>query len=270
MSAMDDNERDAFTRQVLERTSGSACARAEELLCDHVDGALDAVSDELVQGHLGNCSPCAALAETLATMNADLPALAHAHPGAAFVEQVLGATRPWRGRLARRWRRFAGDWAQLLRRPRFAWEAAYVGAMLLGLIFGAPASPLRGVPERALTLAQTNPLQALEHTPLAAAPAAVGDWSRSAWAAGGAPIVAWAGRTQDSLAARRQRAAGAAGAVPRHGRELGAACVRLDPGEGALIIGRLGSDMKTIWLQLTAAPQERSQLDTSTAGESHD
>ncbi len=270
MSNMDDTRREEFIRQVLARTTGSPCARAQERLCAYVDAELDSIGTDLVRGHLEHCGGCAALVATLATMGGDLAALAQTHPGEAFAERVLAATLPWRGRLARRWRRFGRDWSQLLLRPRFAWEAAYVGAMILGLIFGAPASPLREVPGRALTLAASNPVQALEKTPLAEVPAAVERWSASAWDATGAPLLAWAGGARDGLAARLSRAAGAAAPLPARGRELKGACVRLHPGEAAAALGRLGSDLRTIWVEFTAPAQQGPADDPRLAGDNHE
>jgi len=71
----------------------------------------------------------------------DLPSLADMEPGPGFAERVLLATsrRPhapgWRTRLAAAW------WA-LVRRPRFAWEAAYVATLCWVLLFGNPVGAL--------------------------------------------------------------------------------------------------------------------------------
>jgi hypothetical protein len=71
----------------------------------------------------------------------DLPQLAHMDPGPGFAERVLLATslKPephgWRARAA------AGWWA-LVRRPRFAWEAAYVATVCWVLLFGNPVGAI--------------------------------------------------------------------------------------------------------------------------------
>jgi len=58
----------------------------------------------------------------------DLPLLADMDPGPGFTERVLLATSEqpvpegWRARAA-------GTWRNLVRRPRFAWEAAYVATV---------------------------------------------------------------------------------------------------------------------------------------------
>lgn len=77
----------------------------------------------------------------LDTILGELPALAEMDPGPGFAERVLLATslKPapegWRSRLA-------GAWPALVRRPRFAWEAAYVATVCLVLAFGNPVGAI--------------------------------------------------------------------------------------------------------------------------------
>jgi hypothetical protein len=72
---------------------------------------------------------------------ADLPLLADMDPGPGFAERVLMATskRPapagWRARVS-------GTWQSLVRRPRFAWEAAYVATVCWVLVFGNPVGAI--------------------------------------------------------------------------------------------------------------------------------
>jgi hypothetical protein len=71
----------------------------------------------------------------------DLPLLAELDPGPGFAERVFLATsntpepRGWRARAAAAWR-------ALVRRPRFAWEAAYVVTVCWVLVFGNPVSAI--------------------------------------------------------------------------------------------------------------------------------
>jgi hypothetical protein len=71
----------------------------------------------------------------------DLPMLAEMDPEPGFAERVLSATsrKPvpdgWRVRVADRWR-------ALVRRPRFAWEAAYVATVCWVLVFGNPVGAI--------------------------------------------------------------------------------------------------------------------------------
>jgi len=148
-------------RDVLERTSGSACRGARGLVCDHVDGALAPVDDELLRLHLNDCPECAGLARALLLMKADLPGLAERRPDDRFLADVLARTAP-RGRVAPPLAaRLTEAWRRLVQRPRFAFEGAYLGSIFLLLLFGIPASPLAGVPQRALELARVNPVAGL-------------------------------------------------------------------------------------------------------------
>jgi len=71
----------------------------------------------------------------------DLPLLADMDPGPGFTDRVLRATsqKPapegWRARAA-------GAWRALVRRPRFAWEAAYVATVCWVLVFGNPVGAM--------------------------------------------------------------------------------------------------------------------------------
>ncbi len=146
---------------VLNRTSGKACGRARVLLCDHVDGGLGQVDDELMRLHLHGCADCAALETVLSRMAVDLPALAELRPDERFVLEVLARTVPRRRRVARRLADLATGWRALVQRPRFAWEGAYLGMVFLVLLFAVPTSPLAGVPQRALVLMRSNPVAIL-------------------------------------------------------------------------------------------------------------
>jgi hypothetical protein len=68
---------------------------------------------------------------------AELPSLAEMDPGPGFAQRVLLATS--QSPAAAGWRvRWAGAWRAVVRRPRFAWEAAYVATVCWVLIFGNP------------------------------------------------------------------------------------------------------------------------------------
>lgn len=136
-------------RELLEdivyRTSGGTCREAGRLLCDYVDATLPPGEDLLLRGHLQVCPKCRALADSLALSHALLPELVEVDPGPSFAEAVFERTdrlpvhpqRPVEATLA-----FARS---LFLRPRFALEAAYVGALLLfglyGLIPGEALQP---------------------------------------------------------------------------------------------------------------------------------
>ncbi|MFO7693360.1 MAG: hypothetical protein R6V57_09775 [Vicinamibacterales bacterium] len=71
----------------------------------------------------------------------DLPLLSAMEPGPGFAERVLRATsqkpapQGWRARAA-------AAWPALVRRPRFAWEAAYVATVCWVLVFGNPVAAI--------------------------------------------------------------------------------------------------------------------------------
>jgi hypothetical protein len=172
-----DQELEALLARVLERTSGPACRRAEELLASATrpkepaddrpaEGSgeeLPPVDRELLDLHLAGCGECRALAAVLAALAEDLPRLAEVHPAPGFVEGVLTATLPAAVRWRRRWRSVRLEsWPRWVRRPRFAWEAAFVLTLVALPIFAAPEAPLQEVPERAIELTRENPLTQLE------------------------------------------------------------------------------------------------------------
>ena len=133
-----------FLEGILVRTTGSACFRARDLLCGYVDGILNPFDESLLAAHLQGCRECAHLARTLHGMRKELPAQAEVDPGRDFVaESVRKAAEAFR-----RGARFSDPWAErfhrwctaLTGRPRFAWEAAYTGTLLIVLAFGNPSS----------------------------------------------------------------------------------------------------------------------------------
>jgi anti-sigma factor RsiW len=173
---------------VLARTSGGACAAARDQLCDLVDGMLLATDSDLVESHLSHCSRCAALRTTLVWLRTTLPAMATLDPGPAFTRAVLAATMapaPAPERAA--WRQaLAAHWRHLVARPRFAWEAAYVGLLLMVALFGTSVSPFRDVPPRALAVVQLDPLHA--GAQVREVHRGIGGLGRRAWSATGAPV----------------------------------------------------------------------------------
>jgi hypothetical protein len=85
----------------------------------------------------------------LRELNQVLPEMALLQPDASFAADVLKATsaRPAAGSGGtsvtgvRKW------WCSMMQRPRFAWEAAYVGALLVLIALGNPAALLQRMPE---------------------------------------------------------------------------------------------------------------------------
>jgi len=129
----------SLVREILHRTSGSGCERVREQICDFVDGLLPPDGAQILAMHIENCGECAKLARILEELRAALPRMAEIDPGPSFTGKVLAVTgQSERSKHERRGALF-GWWDALIRRPRFAWEAAYVVALFLVLATGNPA-----------------------------------------------------------------------------------------------------------------------------------
>jgi hypothetical protein len=173
---------------ILERTSGATCESARALLCAHMVDELDRTDSELAGMHLASCPDCAALCRALARLDLDLPALADLEPDSGFVGDVLASTVE-----ARPARRIERMLRSLWQRPRIALEGAYVGAFIFALIFVTPASPLAGVPRRAIELAKVNPVAELAE-PVEKIQSQVSSEARSIWSeVAGHALEAWRG-----------------------------------------------------------------------------
>ena len=139
---------------VLASTCGSTCAQARELLCGLADQTLVPGDRELLSLHLETCTGCRDTAAALRELAVDLPRLQELAPHSAFVDEVLAATLP----AGVRWRRWwARTWPQWVRRPRFAWETAYICTLILTLVFVLSGSPLAAMSEAAQGLTRLNP-----------------------------------------------------------------------------------------------------------------
>jgi len=138
-----------LTRRILDRTSGRACGRGEELLGARWDGALDPLDAELLAAHLETCPACRELATVLDRLQPLLPRLAERDPGPAFTARVLARTSgrrlPRTARLVTRLEGLAVALQAGLRRawnrPRFALEAAWTAAALVSLLVWSPLAP---------------------------------------------------------------------------------------------------------------------------------
>jgi len=128
----------SLVSEILRKTSGPACGRVREQICDFVDGTLTGFDAQILAIHIENCNACAELARTLRELSVVLPGMAELDPGASFTRQVLTATSRTELSRPRRRELIAAWWRSLIGRPRFAWEAAYAGALLLTLIIGSP------------------------------------------------------------------------------------------------------------------------------------
>lgn len=165
------------------KTHAAGCARCgalERLMSTEEPVPAAAAPEDLLESILIATSP--AWARTFERLDRELPGLAHVQPDAAFVTDVLAATTGAAAREAaatardtaivpraaapstaegsatfraprrvRRIDRFAAAWEALLRRPRLAFEGAYIGALALILLVGTPAWSLSISPAELIT-----------------------------------------------------------------------------------------------------------------------
>ena len=141
---------------VLDRTSGSACSRAEQLLPALADNELEGDSADILRDHLSHCDACAQLLAVLRESRTVLPALAEIRTPPGLVERVLDAT-------SRRERPspFVEWWLRILARPRASLELAYVATVLMVVLLGNPIAAFNGARERAGRLAGVVPVARL-------------------------------------------------------------------------------------------------------------
>ena len=144
-----------LSQAVLSRTTGSACGRCRSLLGDLLDGGLSGGENELVVSHLGACASCNSLFRAMSELAEVLPQLREMTPDSSFVPEVLRSTRALRhDRLGLP--RILEFFRSLAQRPRFSWEAAYLGTLLVFGLFGAPFSPVHDASSRLLASLQNR------------------------------------------------------------------------------------------------------------------
>ncbi|MBK9795120.1 MAG: zf-HC2 domain-containing protein [Holophagaceae bacterium] len=185
--------RSDLTAAILAQTSGPACDRLRGLACAFVDETLPAGDRELVSQHLKHCPKCRGLVAELEAAHHELPGFAQVDPGATFTASVLSRTRSPLPPILPPPDRFVAGWANLMRRPRAALEAAYL-ATAAGLILSQLPLPGSGAPagsafisrvrtEGRASLAQVAfHGQGLTRRALATAPVRVLHSRESAWA----------------------------------------------------------------------------------------
>ncbi len=139
-----------LTRSILHSTSGSACPRAEASLCDYIDGNLDETTSQLVGLHLNSCASCRELADGLEMLREVLPEFAELDPGRDFTSAVASRTSAFRPLRPGLRVRFQTWWVRMAQRPRFSFEAAYLGTLVLVLAFNNPVFPVGSVALRKL------------------------------------------------------------------------------------------------------------------------
>ena len=246
---------DTLTAAILTRTSGSGCGQARTLLADLADGALDRVDRELLDTHLWHCPGCAALVTALARLAEDLPAFAELPPDPNLVDDVLARTRPRQPRWIALRDRMRETGLRLLTRPRVAWEAGCVAALVAWLIFGASWSPLRGTAVEAQALvrqtgASTHAASVRSAATVNRSVAVVRDRAVRVAASGAGEVTGWLSR----LSSWPRRAAGAAPELGPHWRQFSRAVRDRDLFSGVAALRSLGRDAGAMLAELLFSP----------------
>jgi len=240
-----------LTGAVMRATTGPACGRAEEQLPDLVDEILSAGDAELVSLHATHCRSCGDLARTLGWMSEHLPAMAEVTPPADFAAQVMRATSRRRRIFSALVSAARARLESLARRPAFAWEASYVGAITLWVFFSVLPAPMAEIPARALELARINPVQAIGDT---VQPASLG---HKVWAATGAPILVSAQPVRSAWAERLGGAARTTQSIGGHASQALGAAFEGNFSGSMEQIEQIGSELQLLWNEmLKREPEE--------------
>jgi anti-sigma factor RsiW len=131
------------------------CADLETLLCDYVDGTLDAAAKATVESHLAGCAACRELALDSAAAVGFLARVAQVEPPAELVTRILfqipnrKAARESRRGL----REWLGRWFEPILQPRLAM------GMAMTILSFAMLGRFAGIQPRQLTAADLNPVR---------------------------------------------------------------------------------------------------------------
>jgi len=123
-----------MTAAILARTV-SPCESAQTQLPGYMDEVLPPLEAGLIHQHLEHCQGCSAVLAAMVRLEAGLDDWAQMEPPVGFSARVLAATTRKRQRPqpAHGWRAW---WRGLAMRPRFAMEAAYLGALVFSVVLG--------------------------------------------------------------------------------------------------------------------------------------
>jgi len=176
---------------------------------------------------------------------------AEIEPDADFTREVLAATtgaeRPapaphWWERLRERGR-------DLWRRPRFALEGAYIGTLLLVLLFETPLSPARDAPNRALEVMRksSNTMAASLAPSLSGLRHGAAGFGENLWGGSGAHLAGTLRELGRDWEERRHRAAPAAADLRAEAREMIDAAKKLELEDASVHLVEIGGDVARIW-----------------------
>lgn len=131
------------------------CADLDVLLCDYVDGVLDAAARASVEEHLAECPVCAELARDAAAAMGFLARVEKVEPPAELVTRILFQTpnRRQTHEHRRGIREWMGRWFEPILQPRLAM------GMAMTILSFAMLGRFAGIQPRQLTATDLNPVR---------------------------------------------------------------------------------------------------------------
>jgi hypothetical protein len=120
------------------------CAEFEVLLCDYMDGTLDAPQRQALEEHQRQCAVCAEFARDVTGAVAFIDRAAEVEPPPELLTRITFEI-PTGGAPKKGWRRLAGSWWHPILQPRFAMGMAMsiLSFSMLGKIAGLENRQLR-------------------------------------------------------------------------------------------------------------------------------
>jgi hypothetical protein len=123
------------------------CAELEILLCDYMDGTLDAGRRSIVESHLSACPACAELWRDASAAVEFIGRAAAVEPPPELITRIIFHNRPELAAAPGRkgWRKWFGGWLEPVLQPRFAMGMAMtiLSFSMIGRYAGIPARQLR-------------------------------------------------------------------------------------------------------------------------------
>lgn len=120
---------------IIDSTSGPLCPRIKPLLPEWMDGFLDREDFQLIEHHLDNCISCRQMVQIMREVQAGLAELVPVSLPENLTQQILDATsRSKHSQYVYSLKpgvKLRSFWEKIKLRPRFSFEAAYIGALLL-------------------------------------------------------------------------------------------------------------------------------------------
>ncbi len=133
---------DVLVQRVVQATTPELCTSVADQLCDLIDAALVAEQAVFLTAHLRNCSQCRQLYLNLQALNLELALLGELRPPERLLARILRNTSHRSASQISIPDMLLQRGRQILLRPRFALEAAFVVTLFWTALFGVPASIL--------------------------------------------------------------------------------------------------------------------------------